>query len=151
MFTVLIDRNRISNHFKATVSVNSDVPVTAYEARATRTGQPYGKGIGYDLLSDDITASNGTVTLGTPVNSFSFDIESVGLSSDGDYRISVYVRNESGVWSDCCQLYTSSSEAVKDSNGDYVLVKRVGNGTDGSYKSVFSGNDINNFVTEVLS
>lgn len=151
MLTISIDRNRISNHFKATVSVNSDAPITAYEARATRTGQPYGKGFGVDLLSDDISAANGIVTLGTPVNSFSFDIESSELQADGDYRIGVYVRSESGVWNDCCQLYTSASEAVKDSNGNYVLVKRIGNGTDTSYKSAYSGNEINNFVTEVLS
>lgn len=151
MLTISIDRNRISNHFKATVSVKSDEPVYAYEARATRSGQPFGRSIGYDLLSDDASASNRIVTLSTPVSTFSFDIESSELQADGDYRISVYVRNEDGVWSDCCQLYTLSSEAVRDSNGAYVLVKRNGNGTDTSYTSAYSGNDINNFVTEVLS
>lgn len=151
MLTISIDRNRISNRFKANVSVESDVPVTAYEARATRKNDSYGKGIGYDLLSDDISASNGIVTLSTPVSSFSFDIESAELSSDGDYRISVYVRNKDGVWNDCCQLYTSSGEAVRDSIGSYLLAKRDGSGTDTSYKSSYSGNDINNFITEVLS
>lgn len=151
MLTISIDRNRISYSFKATVTVKSDEPVYAYEARATKQGQPYGRSVGYDLLSDDASASNGIVTLSTPVSSFSFDIESDELSSDGDYRISVYVRNEEGVWNDCCQLYSSSSEAVRDSNGAYVLVKRNGSGTDTSYKSAYSGNDINNFITEVLS
>ncbi len=151
MLTISIDRNRISNHFKATVSVNSDVPVTAYEARATKNGQPYGKGIGYDLLSDDVTASNGVVNLDSAVRSFSFDIESSELDADGNYRIGVYVKNGSGVWNDCCQLCTSASEAVVDSNNDYVLAKRKGDGTDALYKSAYSGNDINNFVTEVLS
>lgn len=151
MLTILIDRNRISNYLKATVSVNSDVPVTAYEARGTKNGESYGRGIGYNLLSDDVSTSNGVVNLSSPANSFSFDIESAELAADGEYRISVYVRNENGVWNDCCQLYTYDSETVRDSNGDYVLVKRTGNGTDDSYKSVFTGNDINNFVTEVLS
>lgn len=151
MLTISIDRNRISNHFKANVSVSSDEPVTAYEARATKTGQPYGKGIGYDLLSDDANASNGIVNLSSPANSISFDIESSELPTDGDYLIGIYVRNESGVWNDCCQLQTSASETVVDSNNDYILVKRIGNGTDALYKSVYSGNDINNFVTEVLS
>ena len=144
MLTISIDRNRISTHFKATVTVH-------YEARATKQGQPYGRSVGYDLLSDDASASNGIVTLSTPVSSFSFDIESSELQTDGDYRISVYVRNKDGVWNDCCQLYTSSSEAVRDSNGAYVLAKCDGSGTDSSYKSAYSGNDINNFVTEVLS
>ncbi len=151
MLTISIDRNRISNHFKATVTVQSDEPVYAYEARATKSGQPYGRSVGCDLLSDDVSASNGIVTLSTPANSFSFDIESSELQTDGDYRISVYVRDESGVWNDCCQLYTSSSEAVRDSSGAYVLAKRDGSGTDALYTSAYSGNDINNFVTEVLS
>ncbi|MBR3868069.1 MAG: hypothetical protein IKM66_02020 [Clostridia bacterium] len=151
MLTISIDRNRISTHFKATVTVHSDESVYAYEARATKQGQPYGRSVGYDLLSDDASASNGIVTLSTPVSSFSFDIESSELQTDGDYRISVYVRNKDGVWNDCCQLYTSSSEAVRDSNGAYVLAKCDGSGTDSSYKSAYSGNDINNFVTEVLS
>ena len=151
MITITIDRNRISNHFKANVSVNSDVPVTAYEARATLIGERYGKGIGYDLLSDDIASSNGVVNLSSPVSSFSFDIESAELSADGEYRIVVYVKNESGVWNDCCQFYTSASEVIRDSNNDYVLAKRTGIGTDTLYKSTFTGNDINNFVTEVLS
>lgn len=151
MLTISIDRNRISNHFKATVSVVSDMPVTAYEARATKIGQPYGRGLGYDLLSDDVTLSNGVVTLASAVSSFSFDIESAELSADGEYRIGIYVKNESGVWNDCCQLHTSASEAVIDSNNDYVLIKRTGNGTDNLYKSAYSGNDINNFITEVLS
>lgn len=151
MLTVLIDRNRISTHFKATVNVNSDEPVYAYEARATITGQPYGRSIGYDLLSDDVSSSDGIVTLSTPVNRFSFDIESTELSSDSDYRISVYARNEGGVWDDCCQLYTCDSETVMDSESKYILVKRIGNGTDTSYASAYSGNDINNFITEVFS
>lgn len=151
MLTISIDRNRISTKFKATVTVQSDEPVYAYEARATRQGQPYGRGVGYDLLSDDASASNGIVTLSTPVSSFSFDIESTELQTDGDYRISIYVRNKDGIWNDCCQLYTSSAEAVRDSSGAYVLVKRDGSGTDASYTSAYTGNDINNFVSEVLS
>ena len=150
MITVVIDRHRISRHFKSKVSVTSDVPIRAYEARAAVTGQPYGKGIGYDLLGDDLSLTNGVVELAKAVTSFSFDVESAELAADGDYRICVYVRDEDGVWNDCCQLYTSSSETVIDSRGDYVLIKRAGNGTDTSYKSLFSGNDIDNFIAEVL-
>ena len=150
MQTISIDRRKISSLFKATVNVQSDEEFCACEARATKTGQPYGKGIGYDLLSDDISASGGIVTFGNPVSSFVFDIESPELEADGDYRISVYVMNADGVWNDCCQLYTSSAETVRDSQGAYVLVKRDGNGSDSSYTSAYSGNDINKFVTEVL-
>ena len=150
MITVMIDRNRISRHLKATVTVNSDVQITAYEARATKIGSPYGKGIGYDLLADDISAVNGVVSTESPVNSFEFDIESAELSADGGYRISVYVKDTNDAWNDCCQLYTASGEAVIDSTGKNVLVKRSGNGTDTSYKSAFTGDNFDDFIAEVL-
>lgn len=149
MLTISIDRSRISHHFKANVIVQSDVPFTAYEARATITNESYGKGIGFDLLSDDSSSSGGVVTLSSPVTSVSFDVESYELEADGNYRISVYVRDESEVWNDCCQLYTSSGEEVKDSDGRNVLAKRE-DGTQQSYTSAYSGNEINNFITEVL-
>ncbi len=149
MLTIQTDRNRISNHFKSTVRITSDEEVYAYEARATRLGEPYGRGIGYDLLSDDTDASNGVVTLASPLTELTFDIESSELLSDGDYRISIYVMNADGVWNDTCQLYTSSGEAVKDSDGRNVLVKRE-DGTQMSYTSAYSGKDMDDFITEVL-
>ena len=127
----------------------SDEAVHSYEARATRQGEPFGRGIGYDLLSDDTASSNGVVTLTSPLTELTFDIESSELLSDGDYRISIYVMNGDGVWNDTCQLYTSSGEEVKDSDGRNVLVKRE-DGTQQSYTSAYSGNEINNFITEVL-
>ncbi len=149
MLTIQTDRNRISNHFKASVRVISDEAVYAYEARATRQDEPFGRGIGYDLLSDDTESSNGVVTLTSPLKELTFDIESSELLSDGDYRISIYVMNGDGVWNDTSQLYTSSGEEVKDSDGRNVLVKRE-DGTQQSYTSAYSGNEINNFITEVL-
>lgn len=149
MLTIQTDRNRISNHFKATVRVMSDESVYAYEARATRQGEPFGRGVGYDLLTDDTSSANGVVTLTSPATELIFDIESSELSSDGDYRICIYVMNGDGVWNDTCQLYTSSGEEVKDSDGRNVLVKRE-DGTQQSYVSAYSGTDINNFIAEVL-
>lgn len=151
MLSITVDRTRISENLKATVTVTSDTPFTAYEARGTEAGQAYGRGTGYCLLSDDITADNGVVTLAQAVTTVSFDIEAAELDyADGEYRISVFVRDENGVWSDCCQLYTSASEAVTDADGKNVLAKRDGSGTDESYVSAYSGNDIDSFITEVL-
>ena len=149
MLTIHTDRNRISGHLKATVNIVSDEPVYSYEARATRQNESFGRGIGYDLLSDDASSVSGVVTLSTPATEISFDIESSELNSDGDYRISVYVMNADGVWNDTCQLFTSSGEAVKDSDGKYILAKRE-DGTQTSYISAYLGDDINNFVSEVL-
>lgn len=151
MLTITVDRNRISPYCKATVNVQSDEPIIAYEARATKSGESFGRGVGYDLLSDDATASNGVVTLSSSAKSFSFDIESTELLSDGAYRISVFVKDENDVWNDCSALYTSASQPVRDANGAYVLAKRSGAGTDTSYKSAYTGDQINNFISEVLS
>ena len=150
MITIKTDRKKISRYLKTTVTVSSDMKITAYEARATKNSMPYGMGIGYNLLGDDVSLTDGIVIPAMPVTSFSFDVEFSELGSDGDYRISIFVRNEDGIWNYCCLLYTSDSEKITDANGAYILAKRNGQGTDELYTSVFSGKDINDFVTEVL-
>lgn len=151
MVTVTIDRNRISNFFKATVNVTSDKPFVLIEARATKKGSGFGRGVGICLLSDDVTTLNGVVTLPSAVKNFTFDAESGEILTDGEYRISIFVLTEDGKWNDGSALLTSLSEEVFDSNGDKVFVKRNGSGTDETYKSAYSGDVINSFISEVLS
>ena len=148
---ITIDRNRISNYFKGTVNVSSDRPFTAIEARATRTGSAFGKGTGLCLLSDDDATATGVVTFSSAVNSYSFDIECSEIITDGDYRISVYIRTEDGKWNDAAVFQTSSSETVVTSDGYRILVKRNSSGTDETYTSAYTGKNINNFISEVLS
>ncbi len=151
MVSISVDRNRISEHFKATVTVTSDTPFTAYEARGYYAGDIYGRGIGYCLLSDDLTVADGVVTLSSAVTTVTFDVEAKELGyADGDYRICVFVKTENGNWDDTCQLYTSAGEAVVDSEGRNVLAKRNGSGSDEAYASAYSGKAINDFITEVL-
>lgn len=150
MLNITVDKDRISKTLKASVTVTSDENFTAVEARATKNGSAYGRGVGLCLLSDDATTSDGVVTFASALKSYSFDVESAELETDGDYRISVYVMNEDGIWNDTYQLYTNASEAVIDSNGKYVLAKRNGTGTDTSYTSSYSGEEIDDFITEVL-
>ena len=151
MINITIDRNRISNHFKATVTVTSDLPFIAIEARATHYGAAFGKGIGICLLSDDATSSNGVVTLPSAVKSYIFDAESNEIQTDGVYRITIFVKTEDGKWNDGSALYTSSGEKVFDSAGASVFAKRDGSGTDDMYTSAYSGDVINSFISEVLS
>ncbi len=151
MINVAIDRNRISNYFKATVTVTSDLSFTAIEVRATNKGSGFGRGVGICLLSDDAASSGGVVTLPTAVNGYTFDAECSEIFADGEYRISVFVLTEDGKWNDGSVLFTSGNDKVYDSNGATVCVKRDGSGTDETYLSAYSGDDINNFVAEVLS
>ena len=151
MISVTIDRNRISSYFKATVNVSSDIPFTAIEARATKIGSGFGRGTGICLLSDDFVSSGGVVTLPSAVQTYSFDTEYNELLTDGEYRITVFVRMEDGKWAGGSNLLTSLSDTVYDKNGAAVLVKRNGSGNDESYRSAYTGADIDNFISEVLS
>lgn len=151
MLTISIDRNKISSHFKASVSVVSDTAIDAYEARATLFGAPYGRGVGYDLISDDAAAADGAAPLSPAAASFSFDVEAAELPSDGKYRISVYVRDTNGIWNDCDYLVTKTADAVRDSSGAYVQVKRTSASINTFYQSAYTGDEINNFITEALS
>ncbi len=148
---ITIDRNRISNHFKATVNVTSDLPFIAIEARATHYGAAFGKGIGVCLLSDDSSAAGGVVSLPVAVKQYTFDAESDEIQTDGAYRITVFVQTEDGKWNDGSALYTSSGDKVFDSAGASVFTKRNGSGTDDMYTSAYSGDVINSFISEVLA
>ena len=150
MVTVTTDRTGISPHLKATVTVSSDSPFYAVEARATAVNEAFGRGLGYDLLWDDASSTNGVVSFTDGISSFTFDIEAVEIyDGDGTYRISVFVKDENGVWNDCGQLYTKDSEAVFDKDNNAVLAKRVGSISE-SYTSTYSGTEIDSFITEVL-
>ena len=151
VINVTIDRNRISSRFKATVNVSSDKPFTSVEGRATKKGSAFGRGTGICLLSDDSATTNGVVTLPSAVNNYSFDVECSEILTDGEYRISVFVMTEDGKWNDCSVLLTSADETVYDKNSDVVLVERNGSGTDETYISAFSGDVINEFISEVLA
>ena len=88
--------------------------------------------------------------LSAPVNEFSFDVEKTELFSDGEYRISVFLRNTDGVWNDCSALLTSQGENLVDSLGRKMFAKR-NVGTEETYISAYDGTVIDNFITEVLS
>lgn len=148
MLTVTVDRQRISSVFSATVTVISDELFDAVEVRATALGDDFGKGVGLCMLGDDLTVSEGTVLLDSLVSELTFDVEKEELDADGDYRISVFVRNESGVWNDCAFLMTASGESIVDNNGATILVKREG-GKDETYISAYEGFAVDEFVAEV--
>ena len=150
MTAVTVDRQRISDKLKATVTVTSDFLFDAIEARATKANENFGRGQGGCLLSDDTSPADGVLILSAPVNEFSFDVEKTELFSDGEYRISVFLRNTDGVWNDCSALLTPQGENLVDSLGRKMFAKR-NVGTEETYISAYDGTVIDNFITEVLS
>lgn len=53
-------------------------------------------------------------------------------------------------WSNYYQLYTSTSEEVVDKDGKYVFAKKSDTDMGDSYKSAYTGSEIDKFVSEVL-
>ena len=85
---------------RATATVEMNVLCSKIEARATINGDSYGRGIGINVLSDDVTTDGaGVHTFATPIKTWSFDIEQSELVTDGNYQITVYVQNIDGIWS----------------------------------------------------
>lgn len=152
---IVIDRYKISSHFKANVNIISDFDFVAFEVRATKIGEPYMRSCGYDLISDDKSEAyyidNSIAYTYEPVRNISFDIEAGELSGDGEYRISVYLKTADGIWSDACCVYTNNSQLLVDCNGAYIYVQRNLTGTDESFVSLFSGEEIEKFICEVLN
>lgn len=80
------------------VKVECSDYIYAYECRATPVNNPYGRGKGIDLLFNEVFTTNGVHELKGPTKSFSFTIDANVLFSDGNYRISIYVRDSEGKW-----------------------------------------------------
>ena len=98
---VTTDKSRIGVNGKATATITSNMHCTKFEARATKAGAPKGRGIGIDVLADDVTVdAAGVHTLQAPVKTWQFDVEHAELIQDGDYVITVYARNLEGEWGD---------------------------------------------------
>ena len=68
-----------------------------FEARSTKVGEPYGRGVGNLIMNMNIALPNYY-----PANKpYSYVITDNDLiSGDGQYRISMYAKNTDGVWSD---------------------------------------------------
>lgn len=145
---------KISNKVKSIVNVESEKAMIAFTAKATKVGDLYGRGYGYDLISDDAGAIDGIVYFEEPVFSFQFDIESSELFyTEGEYRISIYAKYENGQWSDEYSyyiLYTSKNKIVIDQEGRQVLaLQEAGNGKE-SYTSKYTGRQIDDFISRIL-
>lgn len=66
------------------------------------------------------------------------------LSSNGGI---VYDRK---IWSIKCKLCESRGYFIVDSSGATILLRRNGTGGETVYTSAYSGEEIDNFITEVL-
>ena len=124
--TLSVDRSAIPDGGKANVTITASENIYAVECRATLSGAQWGRGIGTDVLADDLQTSSGYYELPTPSTSFSFDVESSELlSGDGTYRVTVYVRDARGVWDDTDLFIPAGSDKLVTADGFTFKCKRV--------------------------
>lgn len=93
--TFLVSRNKlsaVSGYDSVTVTFSSDIEYTAFECRATKSGEGWGVGIGSLVASFSQTPANTERT---------FEIyDDYLLNGEGVYRISLLARSVSGEWND---------------------------------------------------
>ena len=125
-FYLSINTYTVSGSLKASTTVTASEPVYAVECRATRKGEPWGRGIGTDVMADDVPAVNGVFTLAEPLTEFSFDVEAAELvRGDGQYNIILYVLDGRGVWSATQLFVTSDGKYIITSDG-YLFTTQKG-------------------------
>lgn len=133
--------NRLGANAYIEVEWSADVATQAFEARATRSGSPYGVGVG--LLVGAFSSTPAGVQR-------TFEIYDTELTQgDGAYRISLFAQGTDGVWNDNCGLHVSGGDVFADANGDAVLVLR-GSTTQESYTSAYTGPQLDAFLGGVL-
>ena len=102
-----VSRSKISNasgYDSLSVSFTADGAYSAFECRATRTGEDWGVGMGALVASFSATPEGTQRT---------FEIyDDYLLQGDGEYRISLYVQAADGSWNDTFGFIPSDTDSV---------------------------------------
>lgn len=106
------DRDIVSTTLNCVVDFQVSENFLQFEARSTKVGDPYGRGVGNLILEMSIAAPNYYIG----GKSYSFVIQDSDLiSGDGEYRISMYAKNTDGIWSDAVAFSWDTDGAGWDS------------------------------------
>ena len=98
------------------VSFSSDIAYTAFECRATKSGESYGRGVGR------LIASFSTTPAGTSRTFEVYDDDLV--NGEGEYRISLYAQSQDGGWNDNHAFIPSGSTGLTTADGFRFLCMR---------------------------
>lgn len=106
----------VSGFDHISVSFLSDIAYKAFECRATKAGQNYGRGVGKLVASFSTTPANVKRT---------FDVYDDDLiSGEGEYRISLYAQSEDGGWNDNhAFIPTGSTELITADSKTFLCVR----------------------------
>jgi len=117
--TFSITGNKVSSvngYDHITVAFSSDIAYQAFECRATKSGESYGRGVGR------LIASFSTTPAGTSRTFEVYDDDLV--SGEGEYRIGLYAQSEDGGWNDNYGFIPASSSGLQTSDGKKFLCMR---------------------------
>jgi len=115
--TFSISRSKISavsGYDSITVKFSSDIAYQAFECRATKAGEDWGRGKGALIASFSQTPANTERT---------FEVyDDYLLNGDGEYRISLYAQGADGSWNDNWGLIPSGqTETMLTADGEEFL------------------------------
>jgi hypothetical protein len=98
------------------VSFQADRSYTAFECRATKTGEDWGLGKGALVASFSATPANTQRT---------FEVyDDFLIQGDGEYRISLFVQGEDGSWNDNHLYIPSGAASYRTADGrDYLCMR----------------------------
>jgi hypothetical protein len=107
----------VSGYDSITVTFSSDIAYTAFECRATKSGEDWGRGKGALIASFSQTPAGTQRT---------FEVyDDFLLSGDGEYRISLFAQGADGSWNDNYGFIPSGqSQTMKTDDGeDFLCMK----------------------------
>ena len=98
------------------VTFSADIACRAFECRATKAGESYGRGVGR------LVASFSTSPAGTQRTFEVYDDDLV--NGEGEYRISLYAQSEDGGWNDNHAFIPAGSAGLVTADGMTFLCMR---------------------------
>ena len=106
----------VSGYDHITLTFESDIAYTQCEIRATKSGDPYGVGIGTLIASFSTTPAE---------TSRSVDVYDTFLvNGDGEYRISIFAQSADGGWNDNYLFIPDTSDSLITSDSKTFLCMR---------------------------
>ena len=98
------------------VTFYADIAYQAFECRATKSGESYGRGVGRLVASFSTTPANTSRT---------FEVYDDDLvNGEGEYRISLYAQSQDGGWNDNHAFIPAQSTGLVTADNENFLCMR---------------------------
>ena len=106
----------VSGFDKVIVAFQSDIAYQAFECRATKVDEDWGRGKGALIASFSATPA---------LTPRTFEVyDDYLLSGDGEYRISLFAQGQDGAWNDNGLFIPVGSDRLADAQGRILLCMR---------------------------